>query len=317
MPLARGPGLSTPVEIPSEGVVTELDPSAYLPAWITPPDRNGNTVEIPMNPPREQWFTLKDIAGLGVVPVDIVTTANPDGGVSVDLVRVKERAIVWPMRVRGRTNTEFLDKWRYLGNALAKTRRFGPGKLRLYRPDGTAREIEAYYQDGWGNEPHDGAWLEDTCPVSLLCPDPFWRDTEATVLEREYGTLVDYLDPYPNIGTGQVLGATTLLNAGQADVWPDWTITGPLTSLTAANTTRSQSFVLTYTLTAGQAITMSSRPIQVRGPAGQNLTSALNLPTGKPWRLDSEWSSNVTFTAAGAGAGSKISLRFFAGHELA
>lgn len=318
MPLSRGPGVVLPpVVTPGRDIPQPFDPGSYVPTWITPPDRLGRTVEIPLNPPGDEFFSLKAIGGLGVAPVDISTSANPDGGVTVDQVRPAQRQIDWPMRVRGATNLEFLALWRSMGQALAMTRRFGPGKLRLARQDGSAREIAAYYQSGWEGEPGDGAWLEDTCVVSLLCPDPFWRDVTPTVLERRTEAAVDYLSPYPNLGTGQVLGVTTLNNPGQVDVWPEWSITGPMTSLTANNVTRGQSFTLTYTLTAGQVITMSSRPIQVRGPAGQNLTSALNLPAGKPWRLDAEYASDVTFTLAGAGSGTAVSLRFHAGYETA
>lgn len=318
MPLSRGAGVVEPPENPPGRVIPQpFEPAAYTPVWITPPDRDGNTIEIPLNPPGPGFFSLKAIGGLGVAPVDITTTPNPDGGVTVEQVRPGPRQINWPFRVRGNTNTDFLAKWRHVGESLAMTRRFGPGTLRLIREDGSRREIRAFYQSGWEGEPGDGAWLEDTCVVSLLCPDPFWRDVDPTVLVRSTEAPVDYLNPYPNLGTGQVLGDTTLTNPGQVDVWPEWTITGPMTSMTAANETRGQSFTLTYALGAGQTITMSSRPITVRGPAGQQLISALNLPAGKPWRLDAEYASKVQFTLSGAGPGTKVELRFYPGYETA
>jgi hypothetical protein len=319
MPVGKGPGVVvTPEVTPGRVLPRPFQAGPYVPTWITPADRSGVVREIPLNPPGPAFFSLKNIAGLGVAPIDIATSANPDGGSTIDAIRPTSRQIVWPFRIRGNTNPEFLATWRRMGQYLAMTRRFGPGKLRLTREDGTAREIAAYYQSGWEGEPGDGAWLEDTCTVSLLCPDPFWRDVTPTIIERETGTLVDYLDPYPNIGSGQVLSEpTVLVNPGQADVWPEWTITGPMTSLTAVNNTRNQSFVLTYDLDDGEVITMSSRPIQIRGPGDTNLISALNLPAGKPWRLDAEWASDVEFTVAGAGAGTKVSLRFHPGYETA
>ena len=294
------------------------DPGEYLITWITPPDRGGGRVEVPLNPPGLDFFTLKTIAGLGVADREIQSSPSPDGGITIDGIRYTERQIVIPLRVRDRSDTmAFKARWRFIGQAFAKTARYGPGTIRLDYPDGTSRQIDAVYQSGWGNDPNDGAWIEDTCSVSFLAPDPFWRDTRPTVLERMTEAGVDYLDPYPNIGSGKVLGDTTLTNPGQVDVWPSWVITGPMTSLTATNNTRNQSFTLTYPLGAGETITMSSRPIQVRGPAGQNLVNALNLPTGKPWRLDADYESAVTFTAAGSGPGTSVVLSFTPGYELA
>lgn len=321
MPLSRGPGIVLPVPETPVGshppIGPEYDPGSYVLTWITPPDRAGNVRRIVLNPPGDEFMTLKQIAGLGVPPRDITTSANPDGGSNIDNVRYASRQIDIPIRTRNRHHMGFLARWRSTGEAFDCTARYGPGTLRLDRPDGSRREIKAMYQAGWEGEPGDGAWLEDTCTVSLLCPDPWFRDPDPKVLERGTETLTDYLSPYPSIGTGQVLGATKLSNPGSVDVWPTWTVTGPMTSLTAVNHTRDQSFTLTYTLAAGQTLTMSSRPIQVRGPAGQNLISALNLPAGKPWRLDAETVSDVTFTAAGANAGTSVALSFYPGYATA
>ena len=48
-----------------------------------------------------------------------------------------------------------------------------------------------------------------------------------------------------------------------------------------------------------------------------NLVNALNLPGGKPWRLDADWASDVTFTAAGSGPATKVALSFYPGYETA
>lgn len=318
MPLGRGSGITAPpVETPGHEIPRETDPGFYVPTWITPAGPDGQRIHVPLNPPGREFFTLKAVAGLGATPIEHVTAPHPDGGLMVEFTRPKERIITWPVRVRASTHEAFLALWRQHIEWFTMTRRYGPGTLRLARPDGSAREIDAYYQFGWEQEPGDGAWLEDTAVLSLLCPDPFWRDIKPVEIERMTGTLADYLDPYPTISSGQVLGDTTLRNDGHADAWPSWEITGPMTSLTATNHTRNQSFVLTHTLTAGEVITMSTRPIQVRGPAGENLINALNLPTGKPWRLDPQTVSSVTFTVAGVGPGTNIRLSFQHRYETA
>ncbi|MEU7590643.1 hypothetical protein AB0A95_30675 [Micromonospora sp. NPDC049230] len=285
-----------PVGVPTRRVIEP--PGVYRALWY-PPDGGA---PMDLNPPDEDWWSLKANAGLGAVPVDLVTTPNPDGGVIVESTRPKERTILWPMRMRSTTHLGLLKAWRHVQHQITQTRDYGPARLRLQRPDGTEREILCHYSSGLEGDPDDGTWLEVTAVINLLCPDPFWRDTRGVTMEFADEPEPDYLAPYPSIGSGQTLGTVDVPNIGHRAAWPEWTIRGPLTSLTASNDTRGQSFTLTYALAAGEVATISSRPIQVRGPGGANLVGALGLAGGggKPWRLDGRRTSKVTFAAVGS-----------------
>lgn len=275
-------------------------PGVYRALWY-PPDGSD---PLDLNPSGEDWWSLRANAGLGAVPVDLVTTDNPDGGVIVEFSRPRERTILWPLRMRSATHLGLLAVWRHIVHQFTQTRDYGPGRLRIQRPDGSEREILAHYSSGLEGEPGDGTWLEVTAVVNLFCPDPYWRDTQTADLMFRDEPAVNYLAPYPNVSSSRVLGAVMVANNGHRAAWPMWTVRGPMTSLTASNDTRGESFTLTYTLAAGQLLTISSRPIQVRGPAGQNLIGALNLVGGggKPWRLDPRTTSDVTFTVTGSAA---------------
>lgn len=302
MPVGRGLVQVTPPPAsgPTRRVIEE--PGVYRALWF-PPD---GSAALDLNPPDREWWSLKANSGLGAVPVDLVTSDNPDGGVIVEFTRPRERTVLWPIRMRSATHMGLLTVWREVVRQITMTRDLGPGRLRLQRPDGSAREILAYYSSGLEGEPGDGTWLEVTAVVNLLCPDPFWRDTRTVSVEFREELSPDYLDPYPSFASGQVLGQAALANAGHRATWPTWTIRGPMTSLTATNHSRSESFTLTHTLAAGQTLTISSRPIQVLGPTGENLVGALNLlgGGGKPWRIDGRRTSDVQFAVTGSEADS-------------
>jgi hypothetical protein len=308
VPPVAPPVVTPPPVTPPWGPV---NPGEYAPTWIDP---LGGVWDL--NPPGTDLFSVNAVSGYGITPVNLITKPDPRGGVTVLGVRAQQRMLTWPVRIRGRTHMEFLARWRAVGAAFALTRTQGPGLFRLTRPDGSAREVLAYYQAGWDGEPGQG-WLEDTPVLSLLCPDPFWRDATPTTLAFEYGESVDYLDPFPNISSGTVLGDDLqVTNPGRVEAWPEWKITGPADSLVATNSTLGKQFELVYGLEAGETITITTRPGAVIGPAGQMLGGALTRPGSTLWRL-APGVNNVTFTLSGSGPGTAITLTFYPRYETA
>ncbi len=327
MPLVRGdqPGGTTPQTtstVSARFVVP--DPGVYTPVYIAP-----DTTELELNPDLSgsvQRFTVKrGVAGLGVAPVELVTVAAPGGGVAVDGTRRQPQTVLWPLRIRADTHLEFITEWRRVAGLFTQTARSGPGRLRITRPDGSRREALVWYSGGLEQEPDEGAWLTITPVVKLLAASGLWRAVDPTRYEATQESSGDYLAPYPSIGSGTVIGAVKMRNRGQAAAWPTWTIRGPMTQLVATNTTRGQSFTLTTTLDVGETATITSRPLTVTGPAGENLKGSLNLLAGgKPWRLDPLAVSDVTFTVTGAAAetapdaddGTKIVVEFYDEYEM-
>lgn len=323
MPIARGlvPVPPTPVTpAPTRRVIDP--PGVYLAEWTAP---DGTVLDL--NPAGQTWWSLRGNAGLGAVPVEHITVNDPGGGVIVEGTRVRERTVLWPLRMRATTHLGLIETWRRITGLFTQTRDLGPGRLTVYRPDGTAREILAYYASGLEVEPEDGAWLQVTPVINLLCPDPFWRSTTEVVKEYREADRPTYLDPYMTVSSGRVFGATTLTNDGARPVWPSWRIRGPMTAITATNTTRGEAFTLTHTLAAGDELTISGRPIQIRGPAGENLIAGLDLVGGggKPWRLDPRTESQITFavtgsaedSAPGADDGTRLWLTYSIDYETA
>ncbi|MBF9135330.1 phage tail family protein [Plantactinospora sp. S1510] len=285
--------------------------------WVAP---DGTAWEL--MGPHEQfgWLTTPGIAGWGAAPITIVTDPLARGGVEVRHIRTEPRRITWPLNVYGATHTQFLARYRNLMRAFTQTSRFRrPGVLTVRRPTGQARSIEGYYEDGFGGEGGENAWHANPV-LTLFCPDGYWRDTVVERVTRAYGseTATPYLDPYITVSSSQVLGQTTITNSGDVDTWPVWTITGPTTAVTATSNTLDASWTITFNLDAGETITVDTGSVRptIRGPAGENLSGALDWPDAVLWPLV-PGANDVGLLMEGAGEGSVIELAFYRRYETA
>lgn len=117
-------------------------------------------------------------------------------------------------------------------------------------------------------------------------------------------------------GTG---GSTMIVNNGDVEAWPVWTIRGPMTKLTAINDTVGGRFSLTHTLLTEQIITITTNRPSVRGPGDANLTGKIDWfnPLGcELWPLlDGE--NKIRFQVDGAGPGTRVQLDFTPRYETA
>lgn len=312
MPLliGRAGGVYTPpapAPAPYDPLFPPLDTSRPTAVFIDP----TGTVW-PLSDPGLGWATIDEVGGLGAVEYELTATPHPRGGSRVQHAQPVSRVINWPLLVWGDTHTEFLTRWRTLARAFGLARR-RPGRLRIYRPDGSAREILVRFQDGFKGEPGYG-FTEDTSVAVLYAEDPFWRDVAPLTLRYAQGGTRQYLSPFPSVSSGRVLGVTSVWNPGDAEAWPSWTLTGPCDGITATNRTTGDAFSLNYSLTAGQTVTITTDPPTVRGPSGQVLTWALNWPGAVLWHLE-PGANDVDFAVVGALAGAAVELSFVPRYE--
>lgn len=305
------PPTPPPIEIPDLGyaAITYVDPTGAR--W-------------PMTDLAANWYTLAEgVSGLGAAPYTLTSDPHPRGGARLRHVQPQPRSIVWPVLVKGRDHTEFTANWRALASAFTRTLREGPGSLEVARPDGTVRTIAVYYASGWEGRGQTATGITwDSAVLTLWCEDPYWVDYEAVTVHRESGTLVTYFDPFPSVSSSQVLGATTVTNPGDVDVWPTWTITGPATSITFTRSDTSDAFTLDMTdtvhgaLLADETVTISTDPPRVRSGTDENLIDGLDWPTAVLWSLPPGQTA-VTFQLDGASTGSAVDLTFHPRYETA
>ena len=323
MPLITAPVVTPeqppppPVDLPEIGYAsfTYIDPTGTR--W-------------PMTDLNADWYTLaKGVSGLGAAPYALMSDPHPRGGARLRHVQPQPRTIVWPMLVKGADHTAFTRTWRRLARAFTRTLRRGPdgtrtpGTLEVARPDGSARRIAVYYSSGWdgaGDTATGITW--DSAVLTLWCEDPYWVDVVPQTVHRETGAQEDYLVPYPTVSSSQVLGATTVMNPGDVDVWPQWLITGPASAITFTREDTGDSFTLDMAetvhgaLLADETVIVSTDPPRVRSGTDENLVAGLNWPEAVLWSLP-PGDTPVTFQLDGASAGSAVDLTFYPRYETA
>ncbi len=310
MPLYAG---STPIPpVPPDIVVPwREDVGTMYATWTDP---LGTVWPLTDNSPTRGWFTTPGVAGWGAQPYEITTDPQSRGGESVRHIRPMPGRLTWPLHIWGDTHQQFVDRYRALRRAILMTVHRGiPGVLTVQRPDGTARSVECFYEEGFGGDAGQN-WLSASPVLTLFCPDGAWKGVDQVVERREFATPVSFFSPFGTLSSSQVLGQTTVTNPGELNAWPEWTIVGPCTSLTATNNSTGQTFTLTFTRAAGAVATITPDRPTVRGPLGQNLTNYLNWPTAYLWGLLPD-DNNIEFAVGGGAAGSAVQLAFHARYE--
>jgi hypothetical protein len=278
------------------------------------------------------WWTIDaGVKGMDAVAPVVFTNDNvPRGGTQVRWIQPDARTITWPLRVEGRTHATFKKRWRDLARAFTSTRRLGPGQLLVSRPDGSARQIDAYYQEGFEEAGIALGGRNFEHPVlTLYCPDPYWQDLYPTEVERHYqgtGTPIPYQGNgtvgFPFVSSSLILGDTIVENPGDVETWPEWTITGPAAGITVTNNTTGISWsldpsaVLARDLAAGEVITIKGNPPQISGPTGAVWETAIDWTTSDLWWLEPGF-NDVTLSVSEPGTGTSILMSYYGRYETA
>lgn len=291
-------------------------------SWIDPTGKEwhlSNTSE------ELGWFTTNGPAGWGAAPIELVVDPLPRGGEQVRYIRSKPRRIQWPVYIGGDDHVQYTRRRQSLTRAFTMTtQRAAPGWLKVARPDGDARLIACYYEQGL-----EGASGEDHLfsrnVVTLYCPDGYWSGPEPITVERGISVVTaPFLNPFISITSSKVVSGgqadvTQVLNPGDVEGWPTWTLTGPMSKLTATNYTTGTRFALEYPLGDGQQITITTNRPTVRGPGDANLTKYIDWfnPEGTElWPL-MDGVNDINFQVDGAANGTKVQMAFTPRYETA
>ena len=317
-----------PVIKPSATGTQPTQPGTQLPdgsyARVVYFDPSGGAWDL-TNTAGAQFILAEGVSGLGAAPYELATDPHPRGGARLRHVQAQPRTVTLPIHVQGKTHEEFIARWRALATAFTDTLRLGSGTLELQRPNGSRRRIAVLYQAGFdvAGAAYSGiTW--DVAVVQLWCEDPYWVDPVARTVHREYGAGEDYLQPFPSVSSGQVLGATTVRNDGDVAVYPTWTITGPASLITFTNSTTGEEFsfnpsapaVAHGALASGETMTIQTDPVQVRFQDGSNWVGGLNWPGAQLWALQ-PGDNAVSFQLDGSGVGSAVDMSYHPKYETA
>lgn len=182
----------------------------------------------------------------------------------------------------------------------------GDGRL-VTDIDGDRRELVCRYRAGleWDEQlPHIMKQL-----LSFRAFSPYWQDDDDTTGSFGIGDLARWL-PWPPIVVvaDDVFAQATIVNTGDVEAWPVWTIRGPSDEVTLTSDTGARLRVA-YPLVAGEILTIDTRPgaKTVVDQTGVNRFSSLDendddlysFPVG---------TTTVTITIVGATAESEVGL---------
>jgi hypothetical protein len=291
--------------------MTVVDVGNMTATWTDPA---GTEWPLTDTSPEVGYFTTMGPAGWHATTYEIVTDPMARGGESVRFVRAQPARFVWPIYVGGDTHLEWLQRHRQIKKAFISTLHTGiPGTLTITRPDGSGRKIACYYESGFEGQAGEGR-LYSKDAITLFAPDGYWNDLSILSVTRSYLPGVDFLNPYPRVSDSLALGRSTLNNPGDVAAWPTWTINGPMSAMTATNQSTGQEFSLTYGLLAGEQVTINTLQPAVRGPAGQNLSGALDWPSAYLWPL-LPGDNDVVFNVSGGLSGTSVTLAYSPRYE--
>lgn len=146
--------------------------------------------------------------------------------------------------------------------------------------------------------------------VEMFASDRWWYDASDTALSFALGSSPATFFPlFPlRLSSSQVLASTTVNNGGDTVAWPVWTVTGPGSGLTIRNLTTGQQLTVAAALTAGEVLTVDTRPgakSVIKGTA-TNLFGSL---TGSLFPL-AKGSNTIEISLVGATAASSVGLRY-------
>jgi hypothetical protein len=228
----------------------------------------------------ETEYTLVGVDGIShalTEAVGYIVTARPDGqwGPDVDFVEsvvpgrngaylrtvnVPPSDIDLPVFILGETHAQRISRSRQLAGWLNPAR--GDVTLQISGSSGASRGLTGRGQLIAGGE----RWpTGERFTLALHAhDDPYWSDTDETTatyqVDQDAVTWVGRAWVPFRVQSSAIFNTTTVLNDGDVDAYPSWTITGPGSSISLVNVTTGKALPLSVTLGAGEVITVTTDP---------------------------------------------------------
>jgi len=239
-------------------------------------------------------------------------------GAHLNKVRIPSREIFIPVYIQGSDRGDFLTKKRNFLKAINPVGSFNAGRLYVIEGDSSTRTIDLYYQDGAEGDygVAAGGFHWQKYGLRFLAMDPYFygSTTETRTFRGDSGDLTPFFSsPFFGLHLNKTLsfnGSVTLDIVGDVDTWPIWKITGPVESATFTNHSVNQEFTFTYSLLAGDSITIDTRPgiKTVTHSDGDNLWSALD-PNPQFWPV-APYANEIEIGVTGSTSATEISIEY-------
>lgn len=210
--------------------------------------------------------------GRWMPPFDLLIDEMPGASV-LRQVRAAPRDIEVPLIIEASDLTTLLRGWSgWLNPAL------GDGKLRSV-DGGVEREIICRYAAGWELTEDHHASRTQKAVVIFRAVDPWWYSAAAEVSVFTVGSLATFFPLFPlRLSSSDVFATSPVNNPGDGRAWPIWTVTGPGDRLALRNLSSGRAIMLNRTISAGEVITIDTRPGRktITDGVGSNLYGALS-----------------------------------------
>lgn len=209
-------------------------------------------------------MAMPGVLGLGMPGYTFFEDSSPvsDGALVRGTPRANPKDITVPIHIWAATRKAARQRYGAFVEDLNPQN--GPGLLTVHERDGTSRQIPAYYSqgiEGSGSDDGDGdgpTWF--TFAAVFHAPRPYWLGDERSVLFELAGSGSFYPFAFPMlVADSSPGGAVQLANAGNTDVFPVWTVTGPAASVTLTNETTGKTLRVDYALTIGDTLQIDTR----------------------------------------------------------
>jgi hypothetical protein len=232
---------------------------------------NGDT--IPFD--NSNYVLNPGMAGFGIPATEVrIAESASDGGIWRYTKR-GIRDVDLPITILGSSRASVQEKLRRLARATQDKK--GPTQLRALYPNGESVRLELHYTGGaesqWG-ETQGRTWCQWV--MSFQAPMPFWESNDGQSFSLTSGQTGRGLLPQLSklrVSSSNALGTVVVQSNADVDVFPVWTITGPISEFEA--TDGELSFGFNDEVLEGETITVDTEAGTVRDQDGNNRYSLL------------------------------------------
>lgn len=247
-------------------------------------------------------YILSGARGFGMPTPQHWFRQNLGDGASHNGLRIPPREVRMPVEVETR---DWLDADRafFAGMDMRKE-----GRLRVTTPAGTSREIRCRYAEGAEGELETDPHLTGRQPydIRFIAADPYWYGERVTETFKYAAPAPLFPGPPFRIMPAQMLGASTIVNLGDAPARGLWRVTGPFTGFSVG--VGSALVNMTVTKPAGGWVEIdmgtSTRMYDETGADMWERANDFNFADLPPGEAD------LTTAVTGAGVGTEVSVSF-------
>lgn len=234
---------------------------------------NGDTIALTDN---LEFVLSTGVTGFGIPATSVRIDETAGNGGVWRYTKRGVRDLDLPIVVLGNDRAEVETRLRRLARLLQDTS--GPTKIVASYDDGSSVFLNAHYVGGAETQfGTDATGTFCRWVIQMQAPQPFWEASDSQSFTITAGNTGRGLLPQLTklkVSSAQRLGVVSVNSAADVDVYPVWTVRGPITSFSASNGT--QSFSFNAAVAAGQTITIDTEAGTVTGDNGANRYSLLS-----------------------------------------